>query len=114
MSHVYLPTELQTLRYIEHQRCGTCQARPGQSGARYGVTLDLGAATKTRKIVQRPLQLADHLLGDLAGTGLRAGSGQLPFYTFLELRRRRRRLRRGCTVQDLQGLQASRRLDHAG
>lgn len=114
MSHVHLPTKLQALRYIEHQRCGTCQARPGQSGARDRVTLDLGAATKTWKVVQRPLQLVDNLLGDLAGTGLRSGSGQLPFYAFLELRRRRRRLHRGRTVQDLQGLQASRRLDHAG
>lgn len=112
MPHMDLSAKLQTLGYVEHQRRGTCQARPGQSGARGGVTLDLDAATQTRKVVQCPLQLADHLLGDLEGTGLRTGSGQLPFYAFLELRRRL--LRRGRAVQDLQGLQAPRCLDHAG
>lgn len=112
--HVDLSAKLQTLCYVEHQRRGTCQARPGQSGACGGITLDLGAATQTRKVVQCPLQLTDHLLGDLTGTGLRTGSGQLPFYAFLKLRRRRRRLRRGRAVQDFQGLQAPRCLDHAG
>lgn len=114
MPHVDFSAELQTLRRIEHQRRGTCQARPGQSGARGGVTLDLGAATQTRKVVQCPLQLVDHLLGDLTETGLRPGSGQLSFYAFLELRSRRRRLGRGRAVQDLQGFQAPRCLDHAG
>lgn len=114
MPYVDLSAKLQTLCYIEHQRRRTCQARPGQSGTRGGITLDLGAATQTREVVQCPLQLANHLLGNLTGTGLRAGNGQLPFYAFLKLRRRRRRLRYGRAVQDLQGLQAPRCLDHAG
>lgn len=114
MSHVYVSAELQTLRRIEHQRRGTCQARPGQSGACGGVILDLSAATQTRKVVQCPLQLTDHLLGDLTGTGLRPGSGQLSLYAFLELRSRRCRLGRGRAVQDFQGFHAPRCLDHAG
>jgi len=113
MSYLHLSAELQTLRYIEYQRRGTCQTRPSQSGARGGVTFDLSASTQTWKVVQCPLQLTDHLLGDLTRTGLYPGNGQLPFNAFLELRRSLRRLGRGHAVQDLQGFQAPRCLDHA-
>lgn len=114
MPYMHLSAELQTLRYIEYQRRGTCQARPSQSGARGGITLDLDASTQTWKVVQCPLQLADHLLGDLTRTGLCPGSDQLLFNAFLELRRNLCRLGRGHAVQDLQGFQAPRCLDHAG